>query len=107
MPGFNLNYGNPGGYADWTQYAGFDPNTPITGIGISPPAINQNTTSSMSQAVVPTMGDIGQRATDVFDQLKQGNLGQAVKTYQFGKPMAKTQKPTFPVDDGMVTEHQD
>lgn len=106
MPGFNFNYGNPAGYADWTQYAGFDPNTPITGMGIRPPSTTQGETSSMSQAVVPTMGDIGKRATDVFDQLKQGNIGQAVQTYQFGKPVPKTQKPTFPEDTGMVADHQ-
>lgn len=99
MPGFNLNFGNPSGYADWTRYAGFDPNAPIAGIGVVPP--------SMDQGVAPSMADIGQRATDVLDQLKQGNLGQAVQTYQFGKPPAKTQKPTFPVDTGMVTDHQE
>jgi hypothetical protein len=98
MAGYNLNFGNPAGYADWTKYAGFDPNVPITG-GISPP--------SMNQGVAPSMADVQQRATDVWDQLKQGNIGQAAQTYQFGKSMAKTQKPTFPVDDGMVAEHQE
>lgn len=97
MSGFNLNFGNPASYADWTQYAGFDPNVPING-GISPP--------SMNQGVAPSMADIGQRATDVWDQLKQGNIGQATQTYQHGKPPAKTQKPTFPEDTGMVTDHQ-
>lgn len=98
MPGFNLNYGDPSSYADWTKYAGFDPTTPIVGMGVSPP--------SMNQGVAPSMADIGQRATDVFDQLKQGNIGQAVQTYQFGKPVPKTQKPTFPEDTGMVADHQ-
>jgi hypothetical protein len=98
MPGFSLNFGNPNSYADWTKYAGFDPNTPITGIGVSPP--------SMNQPVAPSMADIGDRATDVWDQLKQGNIGQAVQTYQFGKPVPKTPKPTFPEDTGMVADHQ-
>lgn len=102
MAQYGLNFGQPANFADWSQYAGFDPNKPI--IGIAPP--------SSKGAVMPTMSQVGQRVSDIGTQLGQGNILNAVKTFQGGAaPVAAVAKTTpAPIDkdgDGMISDWEE
>jgi hypothetical protein len=107
MAQFGLNFGQPTQFADWTKYAGFDPNKPM--IGIAPP------TTAPAAPVSPTMAQVGQRISDVGTQLGQGNFTNAIKTFQGGAIPAATatvapaNKP-MPVDkdgDGMISDWEE
>jgi len=50
MAQFGINFGDPKGFADWTRYAGFDPNKPM--IGVAPPA------TAPVAPVSPTMAQV-------------------------------------------------
>ena len=102
MTQFGLNFGKPVNFADWTQYAGFDPNKSM--IGVAPP--------SSKGAVMPTMNQVGQRVSDIGTQLGQGNILNAAKIFQGGAaPVATVAKTTpAPVDkdgDGMISDWEE
>ena len=102
MAQFGLNFGNPVGFTDWTKYAGFDPNNSF--IGIAPP--------TTKAPVAPTLSQVGQRVSDIGSQLGQGNILNAVKTFQGGAaPVATVAKTNpMPVDkdgDGMISDWEE
>jgi len=112
MAQFGINFGDPKAFADWTKYAGFDPNKPV--MGIAPPV------NAASAPVSPTLAQVGQRISDVGSQLGQGNFMNAVKTFQGGAVPANTVAPgvpavasvnkPMPVDkdgDGMISDWEE
>lgn len=112
----------PKAYGNWQTYAGMNPNAEgvagsvanpaqfgsfqqYAGMGVAPPA---------QASPAPSVAQVGQRIGDTFDQLKQGNILDAFKTYQSGvKPVAPVvaTAPTAPqmpqADDKMSFEFGD
>jgi len=99
---------SPTDYGNWQRYAGFNPNAGGLQGNMANPAnfgsfqqfANMGNTGAavppvaQQQPVAPTAGQAGERFGQVMDQLKQGNIGDAVRTYQYGpKPMAPVVKP--------------
>lgn len=82
MAQFGINFGDPKGFADWTRYAGFDPNKPV--IGVAPPA------NAPVAPVSPTMTQVGQQIAHMGTQLGQGNFMNAAKIFQGGAVPATT-----------------
>lgn len=88
MAQFGINIGKPQNFADWTQYAGFDPNKSI--IGMAP-------VDGSKQAVAPTMQQMSDTFSKIGDQLGSGNFAGAYQTYVGKSPVAPTtQKSTTP-----------
>lgn len=105
MAQFGINIGKPQNFADWTQYAGFNPNQSVIGLS----------SGDRSPIAPPTMGQMGKTISNVGNQLAQGNIADAYKTYTTGlAPIAPTAPKPFvaPVqqampDDGMTHEFED
>lgn len=76
MNSFQFGFGNPEGYSDWAKYAGFDRKT--GNFAVAPP--DQN---------VPTLDQITERASQVGNELSQGNFVDAFKAYQGIAPKPK------------------
>jgi hypothetical protein len=69
MNAFQIGYGNPNQYADWTKYAGLDKNTGM--MGIAPPD--------------QSSGNLADNLSGAASELQQGNLVNALRTFQYGK----------------------
>lgn len=80
MYDFKMNFGNPSTFADWRQYAGFDPNKSMMG-GIAPPS------GSASPVAAPAIQDVAKRFADVGSQLSSGNFMNAANVAMTGKPL--------------------
>lgn len=88
MNQYGLNLGNPSNFGDWTRYAGFNPNSPVTGIA----PVNEGV-----QPVAPTVQQMTDTFSKIGDQLSSGNLTGAYQTYTGKAPVApSTAKPTTP-----------
>lgn len=115
---------SPSAYGNWQTYAGFNPNAAgMAGAMANPTAFSQfqdyagmtgvaPPQESSKQAVAPTFAQVQERFGQVADQLKQGNLMDALKTYQSGpKPVAPVQPQpkiqTDPQQDVMSFEFGD
>lgn len=102
MAQFGINIGKPQNFADWTQYAGFNPNQSVIGIS------NDGKTA----VPPPSMKQIGQTMSNIGGQLAQGNFANAYKTYTTGvaptvaSPFVQKTEQTMP-DDGMSHEFED
>jgi hypothetical protein len=79
MNQFGLNLGNPSNFSDWTKYAGFNPNTPVTGMDAS---------SSAVQPVAPTVEQMTDTFSNIGNQLSSGNVIGAYQAYVGKKPVA-------------------
>ena len=79
MAQFGLNLGNPSNFGDWTKYAGFNPNTPITG-----------NDASAVQAIAPTVEQMTDTFSNIGDKLSSGNVIGAYQAYVGKKPVAPT-----------------
>lgn len=103
MAGFQLNIGSPLNFADWTRYAGFDPNKPLIS-GIAPPGQEK-------APVAPTIKQFTDRLGDVGTQLAQGNFQNAAKTFTTGAAvMPAVSNPMQSKDkdgDGMISEWEE
>lgn len=88
MNQYGLNLGSPSNFGDWTRYAGFNPNTPVTGIAPG---------DGGGQPVAPTVQQMTDTFSKVGDQLSSGNLVGAYQAYTGKTPVApNASKPTTP-----------
>jgi len=88
MNQYGLNLGSPSNFGDWTRYAGFNPNTPVTGMAPIDGGV---------QPVAPNMQQMSDTFSKIGDQLGSGNFSGAYQTYVGKAPVAPTtQKPTTP-----------
>jgi len=88
MAQFGLNLGNPQNYSDWTKYAGFNPNTPVTGMDAS---------ASAQPIAPPSYEQVTDTFSNIGNQLSSGNLIGAYQAYTGKKPVApNAQKITTP-----------
>ena len=81
MAQFGLNLGNPQNYGDWTKYAGFNPNVPVTGMDAS---------SGANQPVAPTIDQMSDTFSKIGEQIKTGNVIGAYQAYVGKSPVAPT-----------------
>jgi hypothetical protein len=86
MNQFGLNFGNPANFADWSKYAGFNPNSSITGMDSS--------AASAQPVVPPTMAQVTDTFSKVGDQLGSGNFAGAYQSYVGKSPVAPTTPQT-------------
>ena len=98
MSQFGINIGNPQNFADWTQYAGFDPNKAV--IGMAPVA-------GKSPVEPPSMSQMVKTASNIGNQVSKGNYLGAYKAYTTGVApnTSATVQPTVP-DNGMSHEFE-
>ena len=88
MNQYGLNLGNPSNFGDWTRYAGFNPNTPVTGVAPS---------EGPNQPVAPSLQQMTDTFSKIGDQLGSGNFSGAYQTYVGKAPVApNAQKSTTP-----------
>lgn len=88
MNQFGLNFGNPANFADWSKYAGFNPNSSVTGM---------DSASAPVAPVAPTMTQVTDTFSKVGDQLSSGNFLGAYQSYVGKTPVAPTtQNATTP-----------
>jgi hypothetical protein len=110
-----IDFGNPQDYANFTKYAGLGKKNVIPGM---PNFSGTGASSTVSGAVAPTMSQIGDRFSAVGKELQQGNIMNAVKTYQGGiAPVAPLTQPSIPLGgkpapvdqdgDGMISEWEE
>ena len=102
MAQFAINIGKPQNFADWTQYAGFNPNQSM--IGLSP--------QQKLPVAPPTASQVTQTMSNVGSDLAKGNFADAYKTYTTGVPPTVANlgvpKVTPPViNDGMSHDFED
>jgi hypothetical protein len=97
MAQFGLNFGNPSNFADWTQYAGFDPNQAMIGLPAKKTPIKP-----------PSMSDMTKTMSNIGSHLSKGNYSDAYKAYTTGvvPSTSATVQQTMP-DDGMSHEFED
>ena len=88
MNQYGLNLGNPSNFGDWTRYAGFNPNTPVTGIA---PIDGGN------EPIAPTTQQMTDTFSKIGDKLSSGDFSGAYKAYVGKSPIAPTlSKPNTP-----------
>jgi hypothetical protein len=85
MNQFGLNLGNPQNFGDWTKYAGFNPNVPVTGMDAS---------AGQAQPIAPTVEQMTDTFSTIGNQLGSGNLAGAYQSYVGKKPVAPTAPKT-------------
>ena len=81
MNTYGIDFGNPQDFANFAKYAGLGSKNANPGM---PNFMGTGASSTMAGAVAPTMSQIGDRASAVGQQLQQGNIMGAVKTFQGG-----------------------
>lgn len=95
---------SPSAYGNWQRYAGMDPYAPgLAGNMANPASFGQYQNfsgmgaavppSGETQAVPPTFAQVKERFGQVADQLKQGNIMDAMRTYQYGPKPAGAAVP--------------